>query len=273
LAQFESSAFTVGLICLVISTLAAIWSTFSKPKSDSPGYLKRAGIPRSIHLITLMAGLLAITASLIARAAITGHGPFSSMYEFAVAFAWGILIMTLIFGHRYKLPVIETIGVIIALGLLIFASALSSQAVPLVPALQQSLLLTTHVASAVISYGALTIGFGAAIIYLVKNRDSEESEVLDRLSYHTVIIGFPFLTLVIILGAIWADIAWGRYWSWDPKETASLVTWLLYAGYLHARIARGWSGKKAAILLIIGFAAVLLTFFGNYIFNGLHAYA
>lgn len=271
--QLESSAFIVGMICLVISTVTAIWALSAKRAKSSPGHIKWSGVPNSIYLITMMAGLLAVTASLIVRAVNTGHGPFSSMYEFSVAFSWSILVMALIFGRSYRLPVIIVIGAIIALSMLIFAYNLSSKAAPLVPALQQSLLLTTHVASAVISYGALTIGFGTAIMYLFKSGNAREAEVLDRLSYHTVIIGFPFLTLVIILGAIWADIAWGQYWSWDPKETASLVTWLLYACYLHARIARGWRGKKAAILLIIGFAAVLLTFFGNYIFNGLHAYS
>ena len=143
---------------------------------------------------------------------------------------------------------------------------------PLVPALQQSLLLTTHVASAVISYGAFAIGFGASILYLVKNKIENESGKLDEISYYSVLVGFPFMTLVIVLGALWADRAWGRYWSWDPKETASLVTWLLYASYLHARVIRKWRGKRAAILLIAGFCAVLVTFFGNYIFSGLHGY-
>ena len=87
-----------------------------------------------------------------------------------------------------------------------------------------------------------------------------------------MVIGFPFLTLAILLGAFWANIAWGRYWGWDPKETASLVTWLIYAAYLHARAVRGWRGIRSAVLIIVGFVAVLLTFFGNYIFTGLHAY-
>ena len=146
----------------------------------------------------------------------------------------------------------------------------------LVPALQQSALLSAHVASAVVAYGTLTIGFGAAVLFLIQNRRHSpwlpDAEVLDTIAYHSVIIGFPFLTLLIILGALWANIAWGRYWSWDPKETASLVTWLIYAAYLHARVMRGWRGNKAAVLLIAGFAAIALTFFGNYVFNGLHAY-
>lgn len=95
---------------------------------------------------------------------------------------------------------------------------------------------------------------------------------LEGISYHSVMVGFPFMTLVIVLGAIWADIAWGSFWSWDPKETASLITWLLYAGYLHTRLLKKWRGKKSAVLLIVGFIAVLFTFFGNYLFGGLHSY-
>ncbi len=270
--QFETGALLTGAICLVISAAAAIWASVCQTRASTNGYLKAARALRSIHLITLSAALIAITISLTVRALYTGHGPFSSMYEFAVAFAWGILGMTLFFGRLYKLPVNGIIGVIMALALLIFAFSLSSKAAPLVPALQQSLLLSTHVASAIVSYGALTVAFGAAVTYLIKAQNARDIEGLDRLSYHAVIIGFSFLTLVIVLGAVWADIAWGRFWGWDPKETASLVTWLLYASYLHARITRGWRGKKAAILLIAGFAAVLITFFGNYVFKGLHAY-
>jgi ABC-type transport system involved in cytochrome c biogenesis permease subunit len=92
------------------------------------------------------------------------------------------------------------------------------------------------------------------------------------MSYQSVVIGFPFLTLTIVLGALWADVAWGRYWGWDPKETASFVTWLFYVAYLHARVIGKWKAIRVSILLIIGFLAILLTFFGNYIFSGLHAY-
>ena len=93
------------------------------------------------------------------------------------------------------------------------------------------------------------------------------------MAYRSVVAGFPMMALVIILGAVWADIAWGRYWGWDPKETASLVTWLLYGGYLHARVLRGWRGRRSAILLVIGFAGVMFTYFGNYFLGGLHSYA
>jgi cytochrome c-type biogenesis protein CcsB len=97
--------------------------------------------------------------------------------------------------------------------------------------------------------------------------------VLDEIGYKAVVVGFPFLAATIVLGALWAEVAWGRYWAWDPKETASLVTWLIYATYLHARVIRGWTGSRAAILLQIGFGATILTYFGNYFFGGLHSYA
>jgi ABC-type transport system involved in cytochrome c biogenesis permease subunit len=85
-------------------------------------------------------------------------------------------------------------------------------------------------------------------------------------------IGFPLMALTIILGAVWAEIAWGRYWSWDPKETAALVTLLVYGGYLHARVIRGWRGERSAYLLLLGFAATAFTYYGNYFLGGLHSY-
>ena len=101
----------------------------------------------------------------------------------------------------------------------------------------------------------------------------ELPELLDEIGYRAVVFCFPLLTVMIGLGAVWADIAWGRYWSWDPKETAALVTWLIYGAYLHARVVRDWRGSKSAWLLVLGFAAILFTYFGNLFFGGLHAYA
>jgi cytochrome c-type biogenesis protein CcsB len=279
----EANLFTIALFSVGISVILSLWGLIAVKTASGAGAGGRtmalpmaSRLPTYLTLSTTILALVCITASLTVRAIQTGHGPFSNMYEFSVAFSWGILAVGLFFWWRYRIFVLNLLITFIALGLMIFANSLSSRAIPLVPALQQSWLLTTHVASAVISYGAFAIGFSAAILFIIRNRknDSSQKEAarLDELSYHSVIIGFPFMTLVIVLGALWADIAWGSYWSWDPKETASLVTWLLYATYLHSRIVRGWRDTKAAILLIIGFAAVLLTFFGNYIFIGLHSY-
>jgi cytochrome c-type biogenesis protein CcsB len=283
MANLEAPMFTLALVCVALSIVFSVWSLIA---ARSVSAITNTGRvvnmvssyrwPGYVTLITSLGGILGITLSLVARATITGHGPFSNMYEFATAFSWGILVVGIFFWWRYHMLILTAVGAVIALGLMLFADSLPSQAAPLVPALQQSLLLTTHVASAVVSYGAFTIGFAAAILFLIrsngKTTEGSESGILDNISYHAVMIGFPFMTLVIILGALWADIAWGKYWSWDPKETASLVTWLLYAAYLHARVMRGWKGRRAAILLIIGFAAVIFTFFGNYIFSGLHSY-
>jgi len=234
---------------------------------------------RGISIFTTVSTLLTflfVTLTIAARWIETGHGPFSNMYEFALGFSWGAVLMGIFFQWRYKTGAFRNIGLFVALLLLLFAIVNHTRPQPLVPALQQSTLLSVHVATAIVAYGTFTIGFGAAVLYLFNSRNQSDwlpsTDILDAMSYQSVIIGFPFLTALIVLGALWADIAWGKYWSWDPKETASLVTWLLYAAYLHARIMRGWRGKRTAVLLIIGFAAVLLTFFGNYIFSGLHAY-
>jgi cytochrome c-type biogenesis protein CcsB len=206
----------------------------------------------------------------------SGHGPFSNMYEFTIVFSWGILAVGIFFWWRYRITAINLISTIIAVILLIVALQLPSRYAELVPALQQSLLLSTHVAAAIIAYGSFTTSFVAAILYVWQSTRKKQGvstlHILDNISYQAVKIGFPFMTLVIILGAIWADIAWGSYWSWDPKETASLVTWLLYAAYLHTRFLNKWRGFRSAVLLIVGFCAVLFTFFGNYIFQGLHSY-
>lgn len=279
----ETITFNIALVAIGVSIIFAIWWLLAtrvasriNGSGNKAALASKNRLPVYLSIGATALGLGLITLSLITRAIITGHGPFSNMYEFAVAFSWGILAVGLFFWWRYRIMLLNTIGTIIALGLMIFAYNQSSKYIPLVPALQQNLLLTLHVASAIISYGAFTIGFSAAILYLIRSKASgarqNELETLDSISYHSVMVGFPFMTMVIVFGALWADIAWGSYWSWDPKETASLVTWLLYAAYLHARILRGWRGRKAAILLLIGFAAVVFTFFGNFIFTGMHSY-
>jgi cytochrome c-type biogenesis protein CcsB len=217
-----------------------------------------------------------LTASLVFRTIASGHGPFANMYEFSLAFAWGALALYLYFELRYRLRILALLVLPIALGLLVYATTVPSDITPLVPALQNDLLLTVHVAVAIIAYGAFTLAFGAAVLYLIQRRDSvrwlPRSTVLDEMGYKAVMVGFPMMALVVILGALWADIAWGTYWSWDPKETASLVTWLIYGGYLHARVLRGWRGQRSAMLLILGFAATLFTYYGNLFFGGLHSY-
>jgi len=244
-----------------------------------------ADAPSGVAAFGTLTGWLALgflSVVLLFRWMATGHGPFANMYEFSVAFAWGALLANAYFTRRYRQWAVGVIVLPVALGLLLYATTVTSTAEPLVPALQNNLLLTVHVATAVVAYGAFAVGFAAALLYLLASRDAAGSGegpallpkrgLLDDLSYRATLIGFPFLTLTIVLGAVWADIAWGKYWSWDPKESASLVTWIVCLAYLHARSARGWRGRRAALLLMLVFAASLFTYFGNLFFGGLHSY-
>ena len=227
-------------------------------------------------LFTYLA-LTFLTAALIFRTLATGHGPFANMYEFSIAFAWGTLAMFVYFEQRYHQRALGLVALPVALLMLLYAMTVPAQIDPLVPALQNNLLLSVHVAVAIVAYGTFTVAFASAVLYLLQTdqgrRGLPRRELLDEISYKAVMIGYPFLTLTIVLGAVWANIAWGRYWGWDPKETASLVTWLIYGAYLHARVVRGWRGERAAYLLLLGFAAVLFTYFGNLFFGGLHSYS
>lgn len=283
MATLEDISLIMSLVSVVLSIIIS-FIAFANRRQSIPRDERIASkvthgtgaIINVIATVMVIISIIFITLTIISRVLQTGYGPFSNMYEFAIAFAWGIVVIGLIFRLCYRTGSILAIGLIVALLLLIFARVQFSPPAPLVPALQQSALLSAHVASAIVAYGALTIGFGAAILFLVQShRHSSwlpDVEILDTVSYRSVVIGFPFLTLLIVLGALWADITWGSYWNWDPKETASLVTWLIYAAYMHARIVLSWRGTRASLLLIAGFAAILLTFFGNYIFTGLHAY-
>ena len=222
--------------------------------------------------------LILLSVSLVGRAIVTGHGPFTNQHEFAVSFSWGILLAYLYFEHKYKVRSLSLVVLPVVLAMMIYADTNDTAVRPLIPALQNNFLLTVHVATAVVAYGAAAVASGAGVLYLLHPHLSRRlrlpsRDILDEIGYRATVFLFPFLTIMIVLGAIWADIAWGRYWSWDPKETAALVTWLIYGGYLHARVARDWRGERAAWLLVLGFVAVLFTFFGNHFFGGLHSYA
>ncbi len=196
--------------------------------------------------------------SLAIRGWIVGRGPWGNMYEFSIAFATGILLGYLFLARRYPIRSIAFVPLGVALFLVGYAATLPSAIEPLVPALANAPLLTIHVSMAMISYGIFAVSFAAALGYLAQGQGDRfawlpSHKVLDEVAYRAVIIGFPIFAALIILGSYWASIAWGRYWGWDPKETAALVTWLIYAVYLHARNLKGWSGRPAALILVIGF--------------------
>jgi cytochrome c-type biogenesis protein CcsB len=219
-----------------------------------------------------------LAASLLIRAVIVGRGPWGNLFEFSVAFATSILLGYLVLSRRYPIRSIGFIPVGLSLGLALYASSLPHAINPLVPALQNPPLLTIHVGMAMLSYGIFATSFAAGVGYLIQGREDRFSwlpshRILDSVAYRAVIIGFPIFATMIILGSWWASIAWSRYWGWDPKETAALVTWLTYAIYLHARNQRAWAGRPAALLLVLGFVMVLVTYSGSLWFTGLHAYS
>jgi cytochrome c-type biogenesis protein CcsB len=236
---------------------------------------------------TAIIGLILNTASLIFRYIEAGHAPFSNQFESLVFFAWSIILVYLIFEFKYKIKIMGAF--IVCFGFLSIAVAsllpYRYQAIePLVPALQ-SYWLHIHVITTFLGYAGFAASFGISIVYLLKSGAGEVNKegtffsrfpeliVLDDISYKSIALGFPFLTIGIITGSVWANYAWGSYWSWDPKETWSLITWFIYAAYLHSRVTKSWRGKKSALLSMIGFASVIFTYFGvNFILSGLHAY-
>ena len=215
-----------------------------------------------------------------------GRAPMTNLYESLVFFAWTIALIYLILERKFN---IRTVGAFVApfpFLIMAYASLNPNDIQPLVPALKSNWLIF-HVMSCFVGYAAFAVSFGVSILYFFKIGSEKRSTkpiesfwdsfpsstALDEIGYKTIAIGFPLLTIGIVTGAFWANVAWGTYWSWDPKETWSLIVWLIYAAYLHARITRGWRGKRAAILSIIGFAATLFCYLGvNLILSGLHSY-
>ena len=218
-----------------------------------------------------------------------GHAPLTNMYESVVFFAWTIIIIYLGIEWKFKNRIIGAFAVPFAFLAMAYGALdpdINRNISPLVPALQSNWLIA-HVITCFIGYAAFAVAAGLGAMYLVKNiRKGKETDgdqtligslpslnVIDDIIHRTLVFGFIWLTTGIITGAIWANSAWGTYWSWDPKETWSLITWFVYAITLHARYTRGWGGIRIAWLSIIGFVAVIFTYYGvNFLLSGLHSY-
>ena len=213
-----------------------------------------------------------------------GHAPLSNLYESLIFFAWTIGVVYLVIEKKYENRIIGAFTTPLAFLAMAYASMspnISDRIQPLLPALKSNWLIA-HVMACFIGYAAFAIAFGMSCMYLFKQKDTEgksnllahfpKAKILEELNHQMIMFGFLFLTTGIITGAVWANSAWGRYWGWDPKETWSLITWFIYATLLHARMMRGWGGKRIAYLSIIGFCAVLFTYFGVNYLPGLHSY-
>lgn len=207
-----------------------------------------------------------------------GYVPLSNLYESLIFFGLSIAGIYLFWELKFQKKVFGSLVFIMTSLIMAFANFVADSSIkPLIPALKSNWLVA-HVITCFLGYAAFTIAFVVGIFYLLSNKASIQKHLppkgqLESFMYKTMLFGFLWLTLGILTGAVWADQAWGSYWSWDPKETWSLITWFIYAGTIHAKLIRGWHGKKLAFLSIIGFIAVLFTYFGvNFLLSGLHSY-
>ncbi len=222
---------------------------------------------------------------LIVRSIKAGHPPFSNLYESLVFYACCTALVYIIFEFIYNFRIVGALASVLAMMILLYATLQDSSIRPIMPALKSNWMLA-HVITYMLGYGAFGISFITSCIFLVikpfaKNKKRSEGEKgneilpinFDKLSYKLVAFGFPFLTLGLVTGAVWAKKAWGDYWSWDPKETWSLITWLAYLAYLHTPLIlpkMNISKSKASVILacwlLISFGIVNFTFVGlNYL--------
>lgn len=226
--------------------------------------------------VIISAGFISHTIHLITRWNASGRLPVINLYETIIFFAWAIVLIYLILQKIHNLQFLQIPVSFLATLALGYASVLDKSIKPLMPALKSNWLII-HVTSYFIGYAALAVSciLSAAYLFIAKKPipSPSLSDRMDNLSYLLISLAFPFLTIGLTTGAVWAKTAWGRYWSWDPKETWALITWIIYAAYLHLRLLKSWQGKKYACLNIIGFLCILFTFFGvNYLLKGLHSY-
>ena len=270
----DVSLFYMAFVCYAVSMLVYFCT-----------FWKKSGLSVVIGSLILRIGFVLQFAGLVIRTANARFMPVTNMYESINFFSCAIVLSYLVVERKF---INRSLGVFILpiVFLLMSFSSLpttSKEIVPLIPALQ-SQWLVWHVIFSFIGEAAFAVAFGTSIMYLVRSRSSETSfvgrvfptsTVLDTISYRAIVIGFPiFTTGALIFGAIWAKYAWGTYWSWDPKETWALITWIVYALYLHVRIVHGWKGSAAAWISVLGFLATMFTLFGvNYLLSGLHSYA
>ncbi len=265
--------FQIALFIYLIGTAAAITYLIS---------LRRRLF--GITLSLLIGGFLIHSLAIGFRYAEAGHLPVTNLHEALSFFSWTVVGIYLILQYKYRVDVLAAFVSPVACVLIILASFFPKEIIPVAPVLK-TFWLPVHVFFAFMGNGMFALAFSAGVMYLIQERQIKAKkigafyrrlpglQVLDELNYRCLTIGFPLLTLGIISGSVWAESAWGSYWSWDPKETWSLITWFLYAALLHGRLTVGWRGRKAALFAILGFSALVFTFLGvNLLLSGQHTF-
>ncbi|MFT3876788.1 MAG: c-type cytochrome biogenesis protein CcsB [Propioniciclava sp.] len=279
-----------AVIYLLAMTAHALeWASARKPEPGAEASGAAGGrveLFGRIGVALTAVGALSHLAGVVLRGVAAQRLPWGNMYEFVTSsLGITVLIYLVLVARRgwvwLGLPVTLLLSVGQGLAVTVFYVAVA----PLVPALH-SVWFIIHIVAAVTAGAAFNIAGIAAIFYLLRRRAEAsgrtggylgrlpQAAALDDFSFRVTRFAFPLWTFVILAGAIWADYAWGRFWGWDPKETWSLVTWVVYAAYLHARVTAGWKGVRAAWLCLIGVASFWFNFVGvNLLFQGLHSYA
>ncbi len=284
----EYSFFWGAFACYLAGTVfASVYAGLRKPAL------------RTTVLWLTAVGFVLNTVALVTRTVVSGHLPVTNLYEYLTFFAWAIVAGFLLLWKRKDLALLTVFAAPIGFAMMVMASLFPARAEQqLMPALQ-SYWLTIHVTLAVLGEAAFAVAFVASVLYLVASRRVEvtgastrgraeartgtetpspggrlgDQATYDEITYRAIGVGFPLFTIgALFAGAVWAQRAWGSPWSWDPKETSSLIVWLVYAIYLHARLVRGWRGKGASVLSIVGFSLTFFTILGSRILGGLHSY-
>jgi cytochrome c-type biogenesis protein CcsB len=221
-----------------------------------------------------LGGVLCNTIYLAARGIVAQRLPLSNQFEFATAFAWGVAVMLVGLQVKSRAEWIRAAAMPMAFLILSYAALQPREITELMPALK-SAWFGLHIGSAVFSYAAFVLAGCGGLRWLLQEKKLSKMQLtqLDYLCYRLVALGFLLLTVVILSGAIWAEQAWSAFWTWDPKETWALITWILYAIYLHLRMRKKLSGKVMAWFVVIAVPVVLFTFVGvNTLLPGLHSY-
>jgi len=196
-----------------------------------------------------------------------GHAPMMGRYETLLFFSWSVALLNLILIARYQFRATEFLTAPVILGALVFA-ALSDASINPLPLILKTWWFEVHVVTSFFAYALFSLAAAAGSVYLYRARGQEPTALvlLQTITYRATLWGFSFFSMSMLLGAIWAYLAWGSYWTWEPKSTASLLLWFYFAGVLHTRFARQWRGRPAALLTVIGFALVLFTYLGVSVF-------
>ena len=226
-------------------------------------------------------GLALQAVAIVSRGAALGRIPFLNLYEYLLMFTFCAAAVYMVVERLARNRSFGAFAVPLITLMVYFGMALPGDAEPTVPALR-SAWRTPHIGTAILAYAAFALAFCISFVYLVREKAGEAAswasrlpklEMIDKLNYRVIAFGFLMQTAMLITGSVWAQIAWGRYWSWDPKETFALITWLIYAAYLHTRTTMGWRGRRSAVLSLVGFVAVIFTLLGVNYLGGLHAYS